>query len=146
MRSSLLILAAGLMLAAVSLAPLPGASLDAQAQASNTRCAARTPGPGTRERKEILDALRPRIEAMVGKKVEFVVARLDVACGYARLLAQPQEPGGNGDRYEMIDAFFVKRQGVWRFAMMTTSEEGDDPGADQIKARYPKAPEVLLYL
>lgn len=137
------ILAAGLAVTAASLAPLPGVSPQAEAAA---RCAAHTPAPGSKERKAIMDALRPRIEAMVGKKVEFVVARLDVACGYARLLATPQEPGGNGDHYEMIDAFFVKRNGVWRFGMMTTSEEGDDPGADQIRARYPNAPEVLLYL
>ena len=129
--------------AAASLAPLPGATLQAEAAAT---CAAHTPGPGSKERKAILDAVRPRVEAMVGKRVEFIVAKLDVACGYARLLATPQEPGGNGDRYEMIDAFFVKKDGVWRFGMMTSSEEGDPPGADQIKARYPKAPEILLYL
>lgn len=145
MRSPLPILTAGLVLAAASLAPLPGLTTEAQAQA-RTACAARTPAPGSKERKAILDALRPRIEAMVGKKVEFVVARLDVACGYARLLATPQETGGNGDHYEMIDVLFVKRNGAWKFAMIAATEEGSDPGADQYKARYPNVPEVLLYL
>ena len=131
-------------LVAVSFAPVPLATTEAQARPA--ACRAYVPRVGSAERKALMNALRPHIEAMVGKPVEFVVGKLDVACGYARLLASPQEKGGQGDHYENVDAFFVKRNGVWRFGMIASSEPDSDPAADQYKARWPNAPEVLLYL
>jgi len=133
---------AGLAVAAATAAPLPFQPVEAHAAA----CPARTPAVGSKERKAILDAVRPRVEAMTGKPVEFVIGKLDVACGYARLLATPQAKGGAGDRYEMIDVLVIKRNGRWSFAMFAASEEGSDPAADQFKARYPKIPDSLLYL
>ncbi len=131
-------------LVAVSFGPVPLATPEAQARAVN--CRSHVPPVGSAERKALMNALRPHIEAMVGKPVEFVVGKLDVACGYARLLASPQEKGGQGDHYEDVDAFFVKRNGVWRFGMIASSEPDSDPAADQFKARWPNAPDVLLYL
>ena len=57
-----------------------------------------------------------------------------------------KEKGGQGDHYEDVDVFFVKRNGVWRLGMIASSEPDSDPAADQYKARWPNAPEVLLYL
>lgn len=135
-------------LAAVSVAPLPLATPQAQARTQPLRpdCRAHVPRVGSAERRALMNALRPRVEAMVGKPVEFVVGKLNVACGYARLLASPQEKGGHGDHYEAVDAFFVKRNGVWRLGMIASSEPDSDPAADQYRARWPDAPQSLLYL
>lgn len=131
-------------LVAASLAAAPLTASPAQARAAV--CRSHVPPVGSAERKALMNALRPRIEAMVGKPVEFVVGKLDVACGYARLLATPQEKGGQGDHYESVDVFFVKRNGVWRVGMIASSEPDSDPAADQFRARWPNAPESLLYL
>jgi hypothetical protein len=108
-------------------------------------CALASPAAGSAERKAILDALRPKIEEMTGKPVEFVVNRLETACDFARVIAEPRAKTG-GDHYESIDAWFVKKDGVWTLGMIAAGEEGSDPAADQYKARYPDAPEALLYL
>lgn len=54
-----------------------------------------TPRPGTAERRAILDALRPSIEARLGPNVEFVVKDLRVYRGWAFVLAHPQRKGGH---------------------------------------------------
>lgn len=131
-------------LAVASLAPLPLVTPPVQARA--TVCRSHVPAAGSAERKAILNALRPHIEAFVGHPVEFVVGKLDVACGYARLLATPQEKGGQGDHYEDVDALMIKRNGRWTFGMLASGEPDSDPAADQFKARFPHAPESLLYL
>lgn len=147
--SAAAILTAALVLAGCS----PPATTDAPvpppaappATAQPAGCTLAAPAAGSAERKAILDALRPKIEAMTGKPVEFVVNRLETACDYARLIAEPRARTG-GDQYESIDAFFVKKDGVWTLGMIAAGEEGSDPAADQYKARYPDAPEGLLYL
>jgi hypothetical protein len=53
-----------------------------------------TPQPGTPERKAIMDALRPSFEALFGPPIEFKVAELKVAAGFAWVSVHPQRPGG----------------------------------------------------
>ncbi len=50
--------------------------------------------PGTAQRRAILDAIRPAVEARLGTDVEFVVRRLNVRRGWALVFADPQRPGG----------------------------------------------------
>ena len=56
--------------------------------------APRTPPPGTAERKAILDAVRPAVEAKVGDGVEFVVTRLLVDGSHAFAQLEPQRRDG----------------------------------------------------
>ena len=56
--------------------------------------AGHTPPPGSAERRAILDALRPSIEARLGPLVEFVIDRLEVSRGWAFVQAEPQRKGG----------------------------------------------------
>lgn len=138
---------AGLALAACSPPAdkaAPAGSTTPDATATPAACVL-TPVPEGDERKAILDALRPKIEEMAGKPVEFVVNRLETACDYARLIAQPQSKDG-ADKYETVDAFFVKADGKWSLSMIAAAEEGSNPAADQYKAKHPDAPEALLYL
>ncbi len=53
-----------------------------------------TPERGSQERKLILDAIRPLLEARVGAPVEFVVNRMRVYQDWAWLVVDPQRPGG----------------------------------------------------
>lgn len=122
----------------------PAGSPTPDAAATPAACVL-TPVPEGAERTAILDALRPKIEAMAGKPVEFVVNRLETACDHARLIAQPQSRDG-AEKYETVDAFFVKTDGQWTLSMIAATEEGSDPAADQYKAKHPDAPEALLYL
>ena len=69
-----------------SLVALPAAS-PVQAQIS-------TPPPGSSQRRAILDAFRPRIEAEVGPPVVFVVSVLRVSGNWAFVQATPKRPGG----------------------------------------------------
>ena len=121
------------------------AEATAAAPADPSSCTAITPAAGSPDRAAILDALRPRVEAMTGKPVEFEISRLEIACDYARLIAQPRAAGGT-DRYEPVDALFERKDGAWSLALIAATEEGSDPAADQYKAARPDAPEALLYL
>ncbi len=53
-----------------------------------------TPGRGDPNRKAILNAIRPRIEAEMRGPVEFVVRTLNVLDGWAFAVLDPQRPGG----------------------------------------------------
>ena len=138
-------LAAVLALGACNAPAAKDAPATAPATTQPASCVLASPAAGSAERKAILDALRPKIEEMTGKPVEFVVNRLETACDYARLITEPRARSG-GDQYESIDALFVKKDGVWTLGMIAAGEEGSDPAADQYKARFPGAPEALLYL
>jgi hypothetical protein len=59
-----------------------------------TPLAARTPAAGSAERKAILDALRPSVEARIGPNVEFVVSILNVEGNWAFVHAEPRRKGG----------------------------------------------------
>ncbi len=61
------------------------------------------PARGTAERAELMDAIRPLVEARVGPPVEFVVDRLRVAGDWAFAIVQPQRPGGGAiDMYATV--------------------------------------------
>ena len=53
-----------------------------------------TPERGTQERKAVLDAIRPILEARVGPPVEFVVSWLRIYGDWAFVAVNPQRPGG----------------------------------------------------
>jgi hypothetical protein len=52
------------------------------------------PQPGTQLRANILDALRPTVQAEIGGDIEFVVDDLRVLGDWAYVNARPQRPGG----------------------------------------------------
>jgi hypothetical protein len=67
---------------------------------------AHTPPPGSPERKAVLDALRPAIEAKLDPPIEFVVETIEVEQGWAFVQAEPQRRGGgtiDGRRYYSAD-------------------------------------------
>lgn len=53
-----------------------------------------TPPPGSAERRALLDAVRPPIEAKIGPPVVFVVHVIHVWGDWAYVQAVPQRPGG----------------------------------------------------
>ena len=79
-------------------------------------------GPGTPQRRAILDALRPQVEQTTGGPVEFVVRRIRVRDGWALAVVTPQRPGGVaidgrrafGDDWDNMDGMNV--DGILRFS------------------------------
>ena len=82
--------------------------------------------PPSSERKAVLDALRPKVEAKLGPDVEFVVALLRIEDGWAFVIADPQRKGGRpmdgwrifGEHFGNMDglrteAVLRKRNGRW---------------------------------
>src|ERR1700754_1460336 len=82
--------------------------------------------PTPTERKAVLDALRPKVEAKLGPNVEFFVQVLRVERGWAFVIADPRRKGGEpidgdrifGDDFEnmdgiRVDAVLQKRSGRW---------------------------------
>ena len=115
----------------------------AQAQSS---CAASTPRAGTATRRNVLNALRPPVEQVLGEDVEFMVDSIRVACGWARVIVRPQTPGGRGNRYEPVDALLQQSGGNWRLRQIACTEVDCDPAADQYRELYPNLPRSLLFL
>ena len=85
--------------------------------------------PTPSERKAVLDALRPNVEAKLGRNVEFVVQVLRVENGWAFVIADPRRRGGkpiDGNRifcedFEnmdglRVDAVLQLRGGRWTVA------------------------------
>lgn len=85
--------------------------------------------PWSPERKAVLDALRPKVEAKLGPRVEFVVQVIRVENGWAFVMADPQRKGGKpidgngifGEDFEnmdglRVDAVLEKRSGRWAVA------------------------------
>lgn len=52
------------------------------------------PARGTQERKDLMNAIRPLVEARVAPPVEFVIDRLRVSGNWAFAIVSPQRPGG----------------------------------------------------
>ncbi len=85
------------------------------------------PKRGSPERKAILDALRPVMEAQMRGPVEFVIHKLRVVDGWAFVVADPQRPGGTSidihetafaDEAGYMDGFTTyallrRKNGVW---------------------------------
>ena len=94
-------------------------------QAALLALAAPTSAPA--ERKAVLDALRPKVEARLGPNVEFVVAHLRIENGWAFIIADPQRKGGKpidgwaifGEHFDNMDglrteAVLRRTKGRWR--------------------------------
>jgi hypothetical protein len=72
-----------------------------------------SPEPGSPERKLILDALRPNVEAELKTEVVFVVLDIKASADWAFVLAQPKKKDGKpldgkkiyGQRWEHMDGF-----------------------------------------
>jgi hypothetical protein len=85
--------------------------------------AAASPAPS--ERRAVLDALRPAVEARLGPDVQFVVQVIRVEKGWAFVIADPRRRGGeaiDGNRYFddfdnmdglRVDAVLQRRRGRW---------------------------------
>ena len=108
-----------------------------------------TPGPGSTERKAILDALRGWVKKQHHMDVVFVVRHLKVKNGYAWLHTLPRSKDGS-NQYEDISALVKKDQGMWRVAEIPCAEEDNpgclgDPGYFRgLKKRFPDMPEDIL--
>lgn len=135
----------GLSIGSIAASPHPATAAVAAAPQSARTCPATTPRPGTASRRDILNALRPQMEEMAGGDIEFVVERLNVSCNWARLVANPQTPGGQGNRYEPVDALFQRSNGVWRLRMIACGEEDCAPAAQQYRQAHPPVPSALLF-
>ena len=83
--------------------------------------------PATADRKAVLDALRPPVEAKLGPNVEFVVAHLRIEDGWAFVIVDPQRKGGKpidgwaifGEHFDNMDglrteAVLRRTKGRWR--------------------------------
>ena len=83
--------------------------------------------PASSERKAVLDAMRPAVEAKLGSGVEFVVTLLRVENGWAFVIADPQRKGGKpidgwrifGEHFGNMDglrteAVLRKQRGRWK--------------------------------
>ncbi|WP_420332913.1 hypothetical protein [Roseibium sp.] len=86
--SGLLLNFHNLAIAILSLLLLAGSTLGGVAQSVYE------PPRGSAERREILDAVRPMVEARVGPPVEFVVGWMRSGAGWAFVNVNPQRPGG----------------------------------------------------
>jgi hypothetical protein len=107
--------------------------------------------PASSERKAVLDALRPAVEAKLGPNVEFVVQVIRVENSWAFLMADPQRKGGkpiDGNRYFddfdnmdglRVDAVLQSKNGRWRvenFAIGATDVWYCDVGPRKLKRGY----------
>ena len=107
--------------------------------------------PVSSERKAVLDALRPAIEAKVGSNVEFVVQVIRIENGWAFVMADPQRKGGkpiDGTRYFddfdnmdglRVDAVLKQERGRWRiadYAIGATDVWYCDVGPKSLKRGY----------
>ena len=74
-----------------------------------------SPGQGTPERKLLLDALRPKVEAELKAELVFVVTDIRASADWAFLMAKPQRKDGKkldgkqifGESWEHMDGFTV---------------------------------------
>lgn len=78
-----------------------------------------TPARGSETRREILDAVRPVVEAQLHKPIQFVVNRMAVSKGWAFVALMPQRPGGKAidiSRTRLADEEFL--DGVSTYALL----------------------------
>ena len=67
-----------------------------------------TPASGSSERKDILNALRPAVDAYLNQKVEFKVETLNVKGGFAFFQGGPLTPAGGKVNYSIVDSAYKK--------------------------------------
>jgi hypothetical protein len=83
--------------------------------------------PASTERKAVLDALRPAVEARLGPNIEFVVAHLRIEDGWAFVIVDQHRKGGKpidgwaifGEHFDNMDglrteAVLRRTKGRWR--------------------------------
>lgn len=126
-----------LIAASASLAPLPGTSTTAQAQAN--RCPAYQPGERTPERRELMEALVEAINQSDRRGERLRTKKVWLACNYARVIMTPRGRG------QQLDALMVRINGEWRFGMIADPDPAAGPAASQFTARYSDIPDVLVY-
>ena len=109
-------------------------------------------GPEPSQRKAVLDAMRPAVEAKLGPNVEFVVALLRIENGWAFVIADPRRKGGKpidgwaifGEHFDNMDglrteAVLKRTNGRWRvvdFGIGATDVWYCDVGPKKLKRGY----------
>jgi hypothetical protein len=108
-----------------------------------------TPEKGSKERKEILDALRKNVFDMHHINAIFVVNYMKVYDGWAWIHTMPQEADGT-NRYEDMLALVHKKNGEWKILEIPCTEE-ENPNCitsenyyEGLKKRFPELPECIL--
>ncbi len=94
---------------------------------------ARTPPPGSAQRRAILDALRSAILRIHELEVVFLVEHMKVNHGWAWVLTRPRSKDGLNN-YEDIAALLREEGHGWRVLELTGG------GLDEVQKRYPQAP------
>jgi len=74
--------------------------------------------PGSAQRRAILDALRPAVEAQIGPNVEFVVREIRVVRGWAFVMAEPQRRGGGAIDGHLYFPYFDEMGGLTVTALL----------------------------
>lgn len=78
-----------------------------------TALAQSTPAPGSKLRRDVLDGLRPRVEADLKQKVKFEVSTLRVQGNWAFVIGRPLTPGGKRIDYRKTRYAQAVRDGVF---------------------------------
>ena len=108
-----------------------------------------TPLIGTKERKEIFNALRAEVQRIHSLKVVFVVDHLKVKNGWAWTHTLPQSKDGI-NKYEDISALLLKSDAGWRVAELPCTEEdnylclGGDHYFEGLRGRFPSVPSEIF--
>jgi hypothetical protein len=108
--------------------------------------------PAPVERKAVLNALRPAVEAKLGSDVEFVVQVIRVEDGWAFVMADPQRKGGKpidgrrvfGEDFDnmdglRVDAVLQRKNGRWKvvdYGIGATDVWYCDVGPKKLKRGY----------
>jgi hypothetical protein len=74
--------------------------------------------PGSAQRRAILNALRPAVEAQIGPDVEFVVREIRVVRGWAFVMAEPQRRGGGAIDGHLYFPYFDEMGGLTVTALL----------------------------
>lgn len=115
-----------------------------------------TPATGSKERKAILDAVRPPVEKLINQKVLFIVKKMKVADGWAYMELQPRQPNGNPINYaktrfaedvsvgafeDQVVALVHKESGKWKIKEYTYG--ATDYSGDEWSKKYPAAKKLI---
>jgi hypothetical protein len=108
--------------------------------------------PAPSQRKAVLDALRPAVEAKLGPNVEFVIQVIRVEDGWAFVMADPQRKGGKpidgrrlfGEDFGnmdglRVDAVLKLKSGRWKvvdYGIGATDVWYCDVGPKKLKRGY----------
>lgn len=121
----------------------------ADTAASSEALTAYTHGPGTAERKAILDALRADQKALTKLDEIYVVHHLKVQSGWAFTQVSPQSPDGK-NHYEDLSALLHKTrvQGkyVWSVAGYVAAEADTDfaTALTDLQSKFSGAPKSIF--